>query len=757
MLNILALNFTNDIILQILTSKLFNNNPVKFHTTRIIDKSTQQKIKKLNLIDNIIYVRETIISNNINNFLQDNKIMMILHKNNTNYISNISNIEIQIININQNQLTYIINKINTKTMPPIPKPVSNPISKPISKPIPKPNKIVLKDTPTHNTPSVPVSNQSKKIPIPPKILATLPPYIKPDIIEWKKVLTTEVEILRMIRLPKIERDQPLEAVFIMNDDDANINHIELTIRNCIARLGDKWTHTIICNNNENQKRMCEVIKNIGLHIKVFKMRNILLTSREFWDLLKGDKIFIYHENTFPVRNNIQDFMEWDYVYDNTCITDDINPNRIITNLCTRSIMINIIDKVTNENENKSTDTNLQDVHYAYFFINNMNRLKIGNVANNDILQLFCNSGDENNFFIDKNIDIKKCVCLNSSKQFYRKIVPKIHFAYTIKSDHRGGWGWITEELTKNCVNKKGIRLYDVLDSYFLWMTRFPPLIGTSWTGFIHGTPITPSYSTHFSIDNILTHHCFIESLKKCVCLFTLSQYITDHILDFFKKQDIKTNVYTLKHPTMNVKPIHQFNIKKYLNTVGNNNNNKLLLQIGFQMRRISSIYRLKLPNYKKIWLTGCSSDELSHERLMDDFKENNITNYEELMKDVSMLYFDNFGQYDSLLANNIVFVDLYDAACNNTVVECIIRNTPIIINKVGGVSEYLGDDYPLYFTKLSDVPKILNNTQKIIQAHSYLANMNKDFLDINYFKTELMNSLYNATNNCSLDTDICET
>lgn len=742
MLNILALNFTNDIILQILTSKVFNNKPVKFHTTRIIDKSTQQKIKKFNLMNNIIYVRESLISNNINKFLQDNKIMMILHKNNTNCITNISNIEIQIININQNQLTYIINEINNKTMPPIPKQIPKQIPKPL-----------LKDTLTDNTPSVPVSNQSKKkkIPIPTRLLAVLPPYINPDIIEWKKVLTTEVEILRMIKLPKIERDQPLEAVFIMNDNDANINHIELTIRNCIARLGDKWTHTIICNNSENQKKMCEVIKNIGLHIKVFKMRNILLTSREFWDLLNGDKIFIYHENTFPVRNNIQEFMEWDYVYDNTCITGNTNPNQIITNLCTRSVMISIIEKVTNENENenKSADTNLQDVHYAYFFINNMNRLKIGNVADNDTLRLFCNSGSEINFFIDKNIDIKKCVCLNSSKQFYRKIVPKMHFAYTIKSDHRGGWGWITEELTKNCVNKKGIKLYDVLDSYFLWMTRFPPLIGTSWTGFIHGTPITPSYSTHFGIDNILTHHCFIESLKKCVCLFTLSQYITDHILDFFKKQDIKINVYTLKHPTMSVKPIHQFNIKKYINGVGN----KLLLQIGFQMRRISSIYRLKVPNYKKVWLTGCSSDELSYERLMDDFKENNITNYEELMKDVSMLYFDNFAQYDSLLANNIVFVDLYDAACNNTVVECIIRNTPIIINKVGGVSEYLGDDYPLYFTKLSDVPKILNNTQKIIQAYQYLVNMNKDFLDINYFKTELMNSLYKATNNC--DVDMC--
>ena len=744
MLNILALNFTNDKILQILTSKLFNNKPVKFHTTRIIDKSTHQKIKKFNLIDNIIYVRETIISNNINNFLQDNKIMMILHKNNTNYISIISNIEIQIININQHDLTYLINKINIKTMPPIPKPVLKGTITP---------KPVLKGTITH-TPSESGSNQSKKINYK---VNTLPRYINPKIFIWRNKITIDIELLRMIRLPKIERNQPLEAVFIMNDDDANINHIELTIRNCIARLGDEWTHTIICNNSENQKKMCEIIKNIGLHIKVIKMSNILLTSRDFWDLLNGDKIFIYNEDTYPVRNNIQEFMEWDYVYDKTCITDNINPNRIIPILCTRIVMINIIDKVTNENENKCTDTNLQDVHYAYFFINNMNRLKMGKVADNDILRIFCNSGSEIKFFIDKNINIiNEHIYKYGTIQLYRKIVPKLNFEYkNNKCDHRGGWKWILEELTKNCVNKNGIILYDMLDAYFLWKNRNPPIINTPWCGFIHGTPITPKHSKKFGIDNILTHTCFIESLKKCVCLFTLSQYITDHILDHFKKQDIKINVYTLKHPTMNVKPIHQFNIKKYLNNVSNNN--KLLLQIGFQMRRISSIYKLKVPNYKKVWLTGCSSIKQSYRRLILDFKENNITNYEELMEDVSMLYFDNFNQYDSLLAKNIVFVDLYDAACNNTVVECIIRNTPIIINKVGGVSEYLGDDYPLYFTKLSDVPKILNNTQKIIQAYSYLVNMNKDFLDINYFKTELMNNLYNATNNCSLDTDICET
>ena len=72
---------------------------------------------------------------------------------------------------------------------------------------------------------------------------------------------------------------------------------------------------------------------------------------------------------------------------------------------------------------------------------------------------------------------------------------------------------------------------------------------------------------------------------------------------------------------------------------------------------------------------------------------------------------------------NIVFVDFFDAAANNTVLECIIRNTPIIVNKLEGVVDYLGEDYPLYFTNLDDVPEMLSNIDKIISAHQYLLNL----------------------------------
>ena len=72
------------------------------------------------------------------------------------------------------------------------------------------------------------------------------------------------------------------------------------------------------------------------------------------------------------------------------------------------------------------------------------------------------------------------------------------------------------------------------------------------------------------------------------------------------------------------------------------------------------------------------------------------------LKNVVMKYTDTIEEYDDLLTNNIVFVDLFDASANNTVLECIVRRTPIIINNIGAVSEYLGKDYPLYFENLEE-------------------------------------------------------
>ena len=38
-------------------------------------------------------------------------------------------------------------------------------------------------------------------------------------------------------------------------------------------------------------------------------------------------------------------------------------------------------------------------------------------------------------------------------------------------------------------------------------------------------------------------------------------------------------------------------------------------------------------------------------------------------------------RYDCLLSENVVTIELFDASANNVIVECIARNTPIVVNR----------------------------------------------------------------------------
>ena len=39
----------------------------------------------------------------------------------------------------------------------------------------------------------------------------------------------------------------------------------------------------------------------------------LLTTSYFWNLLKGEKILIYQEDSILFKNNIQDFLKYDFI------------------------------------------------------------------------------------------------------------------------------------------------------------------------------------------------------------------------------------------------------------------------------------------------------------------------------------------------------------------------------------------------------------------------------------------------------------
>jgi polysaccharide pyruvyl transferase WcaK-like protein len=100
--------------------------------------------------------------------------------------------------------------------------------------------------------------------------------------------------------------------------------------------------------------------------------------------------------------------------------------------------------------------------------------------------------------------------------------------------------------------------------------------------------------------------------------------------------------------------------------------------------------------------------------------------------------------YDKILKDSIVFINLVDAAAVNTIIECIVRHTPILVNRLPATEEYLGKNYPLFYENIEDVYLLISDIRNIRNAHKYLKMMDKTRFTIQCFTSKLLNSpLYN--------------
>jgi hypothetical protein len=115
--------------------------------------------------------------------------------------------------------------------------------------------------------------------------------------------------------------------------------------------------------------------------------------------------------------------------------------------------------------------------------------------------------------------------------------------------------------------------------------------------------------------------------------------------------------------------------------------------------------------------------------------------YEDMVRKINNVDYITFlenDSYDKLLSENIVFINLVDASAINTVIECIIRTTPIIINNHPAVVELLGTSYPLYYNNdendnVVQIYNLLKTDSVIRKAHKYLKRLNKKKYKIETF------------------------
>lgn len=168
---------------------------------------------------------------------------------------------------------------------------------------------------------------------------------------------------------------------------------------------------------------------------------------------------------------------------------------------------------------------------------------------------------------------------------------------------------------------------------------------------------------------------------------------------------------------------------------------KSMTEMSFQSQLLNSICRE--PNYPEDCMCRDICRDLWGSLDTSEYKEQLEALIEQVKsREGTVQFIDEVSdtEYDELFTTSIVFLRLFDASAVNTVIECIVRNTPLIVNRLPALVEYLGASYPLFYDDLSQVPQLLD-VSTLRDGHDYLARMDKSFLTAPNFLTQFIQIL----------------
>lgn len=276
--------------------------------------------------------------------------------------------------------------------------------------------------------------------------------------------------------------------------------------------------------------------------------------------------------------------------------------------------------------------------------------------------------------------------------------------------HRSGWSYAIANLAQ-LHNPNGVLFDTFIERTFFWHPDGVKPHTQPWVGVIHVPPKVPTWFQYEqSNEAIFSSEAWKESEKHCRGLYTMSAY---HKKILEKRFDFPVN--NLIHPTEF--PECKWSWKRF-----QSNREKKIVQIGWWLRKLHSIYLLPTTRYAKVFLRKEDADMNEIMRLEREHMDNMEMLTDEIMNSATTVSFLPNDEYDRLLSENVVFLELYDSSANNAVIECMARNTPILVNRIEPVIEYLGNDYPLLYDTLDEAARKADDFALIKSAHQFLAN-----------------------------------
>lgn len=240
-----------------------------------------------------------------------------------------------------------------------------------------------------------------------------------------------------------------------------------------------------------------------------------------------------------------------------------------------------------------------------------------------------------------------------------------------------------------------------------------------WVGVFHNPPHFPAwYSPAAHPQAIFAGQAFQQSLPYLRGAVALSEYLAAWLRD-----ELSVPAIAIKHPTET--PPRRFDVAAFAES-----DRRRMVQVGWYLRNYRAIYQVAVPAWlQKVHLeqhgtaiqeARLRTDRHAPHRLRPDQGEVEVVSW---LEDEA---------YDRLLTESIVFLELLDASANNAVIEAIVRETPIVVNRHPAVVEYLGPAYPLYYDSLDEVHDLLTMA-RIEAANRHLREMDKGDLTVEHF------------------------
>jgi hypothetical protein len=295
--------------------------------------------------------------------------------------------------------------------------------------------------------------------------------------------------------------------------------------------------------------------------------------------------------------------------------------------------------------------------------------------------------------------------------------------------HRSGWRYAALQLSKlhdraapttllHCLDELALRPGECRDDEAITARAAEH----GWIGFLHAaaSPFAEDDRAS-SVESVLAAPTFRRLEPTCRGIFCLSSRSAD-----VTRSLCRAPVDWIRLPT--APPRSYFTWGRFLE-----NPDRKLIMIGYRHRDLRHIYELD-PN--RVALRKC---------LLAPRPDPALLELDARRGGVDLFGWQDAPAYDRLLTESVVFLPLNDVSGCNTLVECIVRHTPVLLPKLPAAVDYLGSDYPLFYEDLEDAAKRVADENQIRAAHLHLARSDPMALSGDRFlKTLTETSIYRS-------------